>query len=104
MSLLSQPSRASLFRVVSPQELPCWQVCFYYVPPGTALEARSKEQNTELTANIVQGLVRRGFMVDYAPGEWGKHFRVVVHPHKTEETLERLVDDIVELGEEYGKA
>lgn len=43
-------------------------------------------------------------MVDYAPGRWGKHFRVVVHPHKTHETLERLVRDIEELGAQYEAA
>jgi glutamate decarboxylase len=45
-------------------------------------------------------LIPRGFMVDYAPGEDGKFFRVVVNPVTRRGTLEGLVKAIEEIGGE----
>lgn len=58
-----------------------------------------KEENTRITQTLAKQLVKRGFMVDYAPGENGKFFRVVVHANKTRETCDLLVKAILELGE-----
>lgn len=82
--------------MVSTRPLPCLQVCFYYTPGGRSL---SNEQSTKVTQEVVKRLVGRGFMVDYAPGEEGKFFRVVVASGTTSETIQRLVTAIEELGE-----
>ncbi|KAH6847371.1 pyridoxal phosphate-dependent transferase [Chaetomium sp. MPI-CAGE-AT-0009] len=63
--------------LVSENPPPCLQVCFYYAPGGVLSgEARV---NTGRTRAVVEGLVGRGFMVDYAPGERGAFLRVVVN-------------------------
>lgn len=84
-------------QMVSTRPLPCLQVCFYYAPPGRQMEAA---QLTRTTQEVVKRLVARGFMIDYAPGEKGKFFRVVVAPETTSATLQRLARNIEELGEE----
>ena len=111
--LCSLLKKDSHFEVISPLPLPCWQVCFYYLPSrshsaNNGVEGEKngrvlslgKEENTRITQTIVKDLVKRGFMVDYAPGEQGKFFRVVVHANKTKGTCEALVKNILELGEE----
>ncbi|KAJ9647127.1 Glutamate decarboxylase 2 [Coniosporium tulheliwenetii] len=57
------------FVLVSRAPLPCCQVCFYYAPEGK-LDERDAE-NSRRTQEIARRLVRRGFMVDYAPGDKG---------------------------------
>ena len=52
------------------------------------------------TEVITAELVQRGFMVDYAPGENGKFFRIVINISTTEETVERLVKSLEEVGAE----
>jgi glutamate decarboxylase len=81
--------------MVSRRPLPCLQVCFYYAPEQQVLES---EKSTRITQDVVHALVSRGFMIDYAPGEKGKFFRVVVHPGTTNETVRRLAASIEELG------
>lgn len=102
-SLLKQDEH---FELISPIPLPCWQVCFYYIPKsrgiangGSGAKSIGKEENTRITQTIVKDLVKKGIMVDYAPGEDGKFFRVVVHANTTEATCECLVKAILELGE-----
>jgi glutamate decarboxylase len=87
------------FQVISPDPLPCWQVCFYYLPKaGQSASALGKEENTRITQTMAKDLVKKGFMVDYAPGEEGKFFRVVVHANTTRATCDALVKAIEELG------
>ncbi|EON66991.1 hypothetical protein W97_06107 [Coniosporium apollinis CBS 100218] len=91
------------FVLVSKAPLPCCQVCFYYAPDGK-LDERDAE-NSRRTQEIARRLVRRGFMVDYAPGERGKFFRVVVNRETRRGTLEGLVKAIEAVGGEVvGKA
>ena len=106
----------------------CLQVCFYYGANKTigggcgqgqgqgqgqgegegqgkkekkAVES-SPEWNTWVTKAIAKGLVDRGFMVDYAPGQeggGGMFLRVVVHLSVRRETVERLVAEVVSVGD-----
>lgn len=61
---------------------------------------KEKERNTRITKEVVSKLVVRGFMVDYAPGEKGAFFRVVVNVQTRRETVEGLVTAIEEIGAE----
>jgi glutamate/tyrosine decarboxylase-like PLP-dependent enzyme len=84
------------FTLVSSNPPPCWQVCFYY----NKQEAGDKEKNSKITEQIAKKLIPRGFMVDYAPGEDGKFFRVVVNADTRKGSLEGLVKAIEEVGKE----
>jgi glutamate decarboxylase len=75
---------------------PCLQVCFYF--GAHQLLAEEKEKNDWRTKEIARRLVPRGFMVDYAPGEFGLFFRAVVHLNTTYATVEKLVQTVVEEG------
>ena len=83
--------------MVSQRPLPCLQVCFYYAPEQKILDS---DKSTRITQDVVHKLVSRGFMIDYAPGEKGKFFRIVVHPGTTSETVKRLASSIEEFGRE----
>jgi glutamate decarboxylase len=91
-SLLKSNSK---FELVSEDPPPCLQVCFYYKKDG---KLGSDEENTKTTSEIVRRLIPRGFMVDYAPGEKGSMFRVVVNVQTRKETIEGLVKAIEEVG------
>jgi len=82
--------------LVSENPPPCLQVCFYYGVEGE-LKA-DKEENAKITSEIVQKLIPRGFMIDYAPGEKGSFFRVVVNRDTTRGTVDGLVIAIEEVG------
>lgn len=82
--------------LVSENPPPCLQVCFYFAPGRTLSE--SKEENTKATANIARGLVPRGFMVDYAPGDHGAFLRVVVNRETRKGTVHGLLDAVVQVG------
>ncbi|KAL8874453.1 MAG: hypothetical protein Q9174_000198 [Haloplaca sp. 1 TL-2023] len=86
-------------RLVSENPPPCLQVCFHYARGGEPKE--DGRENTKVTKDVVGGLVRRGFMVDYADLGDGKgaFFRVVVNRDTKRETVNGLVDALVELGE-----
>ncbi|KAH7370048.1 glutamate decarboxylase-like protein-like protein 1 [Rhexocercosporidium sp. MPI-PUGE-AT-0058] len=77
------------FILVSENPPPCLQVCFYFAKVGR-LSAK-KEENTRVTRGISKGLLRRGFMVDYAPGESGSFFRVVVNRETRRGTVDGLM-------------
>ncbi|KAK7529942.1 pyridoxal phosphate-dependent transferase [Phyllosticta citribraziliensis] len=77
---------------------PCLQVCFYYAPAG-ALHADA-DVNSARTVAMAERLIRRGWMVDYAPGARGKFFRVVVNRETLPGTVEGLVRAVVEAGAE----
>ncbi|KAH8668437.1 pyridoxal phosphate-dependent transferase [Xylariales sp. PMI_506] len=76
------------FELVSSNPPPCLQVCFYYAPGG---KLASKDENTRRTSEMVQRLIKRGFMADYAPGGKGSFFRVVVNCQTLQSTVEGLV-------------
>ncbi|KAE9964247.1 hypothetical protein BLS_008522 [Venturia inaequalis] len=83
------------FVVVSKSPLPCLQLCFYWAKNGVLSE--DVEANGLVTARIVHALVGKGYMVDYAPGEMGKFFRVVVNRDTRRETVEGLVKAIEDI-------
>jgi glutamate decarboxylase len=85
------------FILLSENPPPCLQVCFYFAKGGKFGE--SKEENTRVTSRIVERLIPVGFMVDYAPGEKGSFFRVVVN----NQTLRGTVDGLIKAIEEVGK-
>lgn len=85
------------FTLVSENPPPCLQVCFYY---KKASGVGHGNRNSLLTAEVSKKLIPRGFMVDYAPGEDGKFFRVVVNGQTTKGTVEGLVKAIEEVGDE----
>lgn len=83
------------FVLVSENPPPCLQVCFYYAKEG---RLGGKEVNTRTTRDIAGALLKRGFMVDYAPGPSGSFFRVVVNRETRRGTVDGLVAAIEELG------
>lgn len=84
------------FVLVSENPPPCFQVCFYYAPKGVL--AASKEENTAVTRGIAEKLIQRGFMVDFAPGDKGSFFRVVVNVQTRKDTVDGLVKAIIDIG------
>lgn len=94
-SISSRPN----FVLVSENPPPCLQVCFYYAPGEGKLRER-QEENTGITRKVVQRLIPKGFMVDYAPGERGSFFRVVVNTQTRRETVGSLIKAIEEIGAE----
>jgi glutamate decarboxylase len=87
------------FVLVSTNPPPCLQVCFYYAPGGKVVEDAAA--NTRRTRKMVEALVWRGFMVDYAPGDKGSFFRVVVNCQTVKGTVDGLVKALEEVGKEY---
>ena len=86
------------FTLLSSDEPPCLQVCFYHAPNGKLLGG--PEANTVRTKTMVQKLVPRGFMVDYAPGRAGSFLRVVVNIQTLQGTVDGLVKALEEVGDE----
>ncbi|KAL2796814.1 hypothetical protein BJX66DRAFT_323703 [Aspergillus keveii] len=103
------------FVLVSENPPPCLQVCFYYAPDGKLLHPRGagvisneKERakaNSKVTEQITHAIVKRGFMVDYAPPSGdenavgdGKFFRCVVNVQTSRETVKGLVRAIEDVG------
>ncbi|KAI6780811.1 Glutamate decarboxylase-like protein [Emericellopsis cladophorae] len=100
--LYQQVTASSRLELVT-QDMPsCLQVCFYYRPGGGDVPSE-KEVVTKMTADIVHQIIPRGFMVDYAPGDRGSFFRVVVNWQTQPGTVEGLVKAIETVGMElYG--
>lgn len=84
------------FSLLSQNPPPCLQVCFYYSKQS------KKERNSRTTEEIAKALIPKGFMTDFAPGEEGRFFRVVVNGQTRRETLEGLVKAIEDAGEVLG--
>ena len=61
-----------------------------------------REVNGGVTERIARALVRRGWMVDFAPGVHGKMFRVVVGLETRRVTVEGLVRAVEEVAGEEG--
>ncbi|KAK1050439.1 Glutamate decarboxylase 2 [Friedmanniomyces endolithicus] len=83
------------FSLVSENPPPCLQVCFYFRKQRGEGAAKG---NSRMTEEVSRRLVPRGFMVDYAPGEEGRFFRVVVSGQTRWGTVEGLVKAIGEVG------
>ncbi|KAF4996240.1 hypothetical protein FGRMN_4596 [Fusarium graminum] len=86
------------FVLVSQDPPPCLQVCFYYAPGQNLSD--DKEENTLRTKTMVEKMILRGYMVDYAPGPKGSFFRVVVNCQTLPGTVEGLVKGLEEVGRE----
>lgn len=89
--------RSEDFVLVSSDPPPCLQVCFYYAPGGAL---GTKEENTQNTKRMAHNLIGRGFMIDYAPGEKGSFFRVVVNCQTLRTTVDGLFKALNEVGRE----
>ncbi|KAF1956458.1 glutamate decarboxylase-like protein 1 [Byssothecium circinans] len=92
--------RSPHFVPVSPEPLPCLQVCFYFARGGEL--GPDTEANGRVTAEVAKRLIPRGFMIDFAPGERGEFFRVVVNGGTRRGTLEGLVRAIEDVAGELG--
>ena len=90
--LASLVSSNAKFSLLSENPPPCLQVCFYFDKTG------DKGRNSRTTEEITKALIPRGFMIDFAPGEEGKFFRVVVNGQTRRGTVEGLVRAIEEVG------
>lgn len=84
--------------MVSDEIPPCLQVCFYHAPHGKL--SSDAATNTQHTQILVEKLVSRGFMVDYAPGETGSFLRIVVNVQTLATTVEGLTKALDEAGKE----
>lgn len=93
-NLAALVSKNSKFSLVSENPPPCLQVCFYFNKQS------EPSKNSQMTAEVSKKLIPRGFMIDYAPGEEGKFFRVVVNGQTQKGTVEGLVKAIEEVGDE----
>jgi glutamate decarboxylase len=98
--LLAKLKESGRFLTISPEPLPCLQVCFYYAKEGKLEE--DAEGNSKATADIANRLISRGFMIDYAPGDKGKFFRVVVNGGTRTSTLDGLVKALEETASDLG--
>jgi glutamate decarboxylase len=98
--LLAQLKKSGNFVTISPEPLPCLQVCFYYAKGGALAE--DADANGKVTSEIAARLISRGFMIDFAPGDKGKFFRVVVNGNLGRGTLDGLVKALEETAVELG--
>ncbi|KAI4711401.1 hypothetical protein J4E89_003966 [Alternaria sp. Ai002NY15] len=98
--LLSKLKENGNFKTISPEPLPCLQVCFYYAKGGQLKE--DADANSKATTEIANRLISRGFMIDFAPGEKGKFFRVVVNGGLIKGTLDGLVKALEETAADLG--
>lgn len=58
------------------------------------------EETSRRTAEMAKRLVKRGWMIDFAPGKDGKFFRVVVNISTLPDTVEGLVKALKSVGQE----
>ncbi|PGG99773.1 glutamate decarboxylase [Blastomyces parvus] len=106
--------------LISENPPPCLQVCFYYAPNKQPVFRRGQEiegkqideeerskRNSKITEDVVHKLVRRGFMIDFAPpvgdhppaGD-GKFLRCVLNLQTRKETVHALLDAVLAVGSE----
>ena len=85
------------FSLVSESPPPCLQVCFYF---SKQEGVGHRNRNSKMTEQITKQLILRGFMIDFAPGEEGRFFRVVVNGQTRRETVEGLVKAIEDVGKQ----
>jgi glutamate decarboxylase len=82
------------FKIVSSNPPPCLQVCFYYVQNAELFP--DDAENTSSTVWIVERVLDRGFMIDYAPGPRGSMFRVVFNPQTLPGTVCGLMEALTD--------
>jgi glutamate decarboxylase len=100
--LAGELKRKPHFVLLSDNPPPCLQVCFYYAPGGQL--AQDAQTNTRQTRAITAELLKIGFMIDYAPGEKGSFFRVVVNCETERDTVQRLLRCLQDVGSQvYGQ-
>lgn len=75
-------------------------MCFYYAKGGNLGD--EADANSKATTEIANRLISRGFMIDFAPGEKGKFFRVVVNGGLIKGTLDGLVKALEETATDLG--
>jgi glutamate decarboxylase len=61
----------------------------------------SVEETSKRTSEMANSLIKRGWMIDFAPGEKGKFFRVVVNISTLPGSVTGLVEAIKSVGTEY---
>ncbi|GAB1194504.1 hypothetical protein APSETT444_003750 [Aspergillus pseudonomiae] len=90
--------------LVGDVDVPCTQVCFYYVGASLKCTGSTQDmvtQNTHFTHLISAGLMKRGWMVDYAPGsgrqELGDFLRIACNRMTTPCVAEGLVQAILDV-------
>ena len=96
--LLSLVAASPDFVPVTQSPVPCLQVCFYHARNGALSD--DPRANTKVTETVARKLIKRGFMVDFAPGEKGSFFRIVVNGNTRKGTLDGLVKGIEQAAEE----
>ncbi|KAI6904148.1 PLP-dependent transferase [Hortaea werneckii] len=84
------------FSLVSENPPPCLQVCFYF---NKQSGVGHRNRNSQITEEITKALLPKGFMTDYAPGDEGKFFRVVINGQTTKATVEGLARAIENAGD-----
>ncbi|RKF57855.1 L-aspartate decarboxylase dtxS4 [Golovinomyces cichoracearum] len=94
--LATRISENPTFFLVSENPPPCLQVCFYYV--GKAGLNTDPKFNNHVTSYIVHQMISKGFLVDYAPGQYGSFLRVVVN----RESQQFIMDDLIKVIDEIG--
>lgn len=95
---------------------PCLQVCFYHRPSNKKKgggkggldeiwedeseeeEEEGEEEVSRHTREVCERLAERRFMIDYAPGPRGDFVRVVVNGGTRRETLDGIVEGVVDVG------
>jgi len=93
----SEVAKRENFVLVSENPPPCLQVCFYWAKGGKLSD--DVNDVTKGTSRMVERLIKRGFMVDYSPGERGSFFRAVVNRETRMGTVDGLIRAIEEIGE-----
>ncbi|KJR87446.1 glutamate decarboxylase [Sporothrix schenckii 1099-18] len=83
--------KSDTFALVSSNPPPCLQVCFYYTDGAPGTPHADKAVNSRRTRAAVALLIRRGYMIDFAPGDNGSFFRVVVNWQTRPGTVHGLV-------------
>ncbi|WZH48586.1 pyridoxal phosphate-dependent transferase [Fusarium acuminatum] len=81
------------------------QVCFYWKSASTADASGQAlaEINSSNTRALYQGIEQMGWKVDFAPGKAkGQFLRIACNRLTTRQTVERIVSELVELGESLG--
>ncbi|KYK58088.1 glutamate decarboxylase [Drechmeria coniospora] len=90
--------RSADFELVSLSPPSSLQVCFYYAPGGSVSD--EAEENSRRTRAMVDKMLGRGFMFDFAPGPRGHFFRVVVNCQTLIGTVNGLFKGLEEAGHE----
>ncbi|CAF3488623.1 hypothetical protein FGSG_08083 [Fusarium graminearum PH-1] len=81
------------------------QVCFYWKSASTPEKSGETlaEINSRNTRALFQGIEEMGWKVDFAPGKAkGEFLRIACNRLTTRQTVEKIVSELVELGESLG--